>query len=120
MEAPNKGVVGWLQRGALWLAGMPMLLQIRTNINKMNRPARECVVFVATHQAIKRSGEHMRIAGTGKGVMLLCSKNYQADVNYQFELFIVLNYDSSSPRYGSGAPQTSGSALEVFQPQPQP
>ena len=50
MEASVERVVGWLQRTALWLAGVRMLLQSRTIRNKLNSIEPCFHIFVATGQ----------------------------------------------------------------------
>jgi hypothetical protein len=50
MEASVDRVVGWLQRAALWLAGVFMLLQTRTIRNKLRCVKLQYPICVAADQ----------------------------------------------------------------------
>jgi hypothetical protein len=58
MEARVEQVVGWLQRRALWLAGVAMILQTKTILNKVFTGQTLFALFVA-------SGPHHPSLSTG-------------------------------------------------------
>jgi hypothetical protein len=102
MEAPNDGFSAGFNACALWLAGVSMLLQMRTTRNKMINMQTMDVVFVATHAGAAGFGQAMAIERLVLQPMLLCSKIYEADANYQSKNSIVLGYDSLAPALRHG------------------
>ncbi|UJW83036.1 hypothetical protein [Hydrogenophaga sp. SL48] len=94
IEASGDRVVGWLQRAALWLAGIFMLLQTRTIRNKLTpEKPHSCFFVAADQQGVPRCPWSRRVGATAVA-MLQSNKSYRLHKDYQFEQLIAVIYDS--------------------------